>query len=67
LSWRNPVQNLTELGQILSSWSWSRFDPVGLWTKFGSIRPNQSNYLVSALWTQIWIHIHYFNPKWMWI
>jgi len=60
LSWRDSVQNL---GQILSSrsrLSWS-------WTKFGSIRTNLSNSFVSALWTQIWIHIHYLDPKWMWI
>jgi len=29
LSWRDPVQNLAELGQILSSRSWSRFDSIG--------------------------------------
>jgi len=29
LSWCDPVQNLAELGQILSSRSRSRFEPVG--------------------------------------
>jgi len=29
LNWRDSIQNLAELGQILSSQSRSRFDPVG--------------------------------------
>jgi len=29
LSWRDPVQNLVEIGQIHSSRSRSKFDPVG--------------------------------------
>jgi len=67
LSWCDPVQNLVELRpnfvksvpiEIWPSWSW---------TKFRSIRPNLSNSLVSALWTKIWIHIHYLDPKWLWI
>jgi len=67
LSWCDPIQNLAELGQILSKSVPIEIWPSWSWTKFGNIWPNLSNSLVSSLWTQIWIHIHYLDPKWMWI
>jgi len=53
LSWRDPIQNLAELGQILSSRSRSRFDSVGpekIWkysaksVKFFGVIPMDTNF-----------------------
>jgi len=43
LSWRDPIQNLAELGQIMSSWSRSKFGPAGPGKNlevFGRVHPD---------------------------